>query len=130
MFWSKNKKNRHIPTVGSILTKIMAYFEAKTISKTKTSAMLLYTQMEHDTLNKHIMQEQQDISYRHLFIIIFSFKQHQGFFFRRVVNSWPGVEPWREILERNAIFFQRPLPGGRNSKFHICVAIVCQSRLH
>ena len=67
-------------TVGSILTKIMAYFEDKTISKKKTSAVLLYPQLEHDTCNKHIKQEQQDLL-RYLFIIIFlSFKQHPGFF--------------------------------------------------
>ena len=48
-------------TLGFILTKIMAYFEDKTISKEKTSAPLLNTHLEHDTCNKHIMQQQQDI---------------------------------------------------------------------
>ena len=48
-------------TVGFILTKIMAYFEDKTISKEETSALLLNTHLEHDTCNKHIMQEKQDI---------------------------------------------------------------------
>ena len=48
-------------TVGSILTKIMAYFVGKAFSKKKTSALLLYTHLEHDTCNKHIMQEQQDL---------------------------------------------------------------------
>ena len=45
-----------LSTVDSSLTKIMAYFEDKTISKKETAALLLYTQLEHD--NKHIMQEQ------------------------------------------------------------------------
>ena len=49
-------------TFGSILTKIIAYFEDKTISKKKTSAL-------HDTCNKNIMQEQQDLLH-------VSFKQH------------------------------------------------------
>ena len=62
-------------TVGSILTKIIAYFEDKTISKKKTSALLLYAQMEHDTCNKNIMQEQQDLL--HVFVYYdVSFKQH------------------------------------------------------
>ena len=60
-------------TVGSILTKIIAYFEDK--KKKKTSALLLYTQMEHNTCNKNIMQEQQDLL--HVFVYYYvSFKQH------------------------------------------------------
>ena len=39
------------------------------------------------------------------------FQAAPGFLSSRVMNSWPGVEPWREILEWSAIFFQRPLPG-------------------
>ena len=62
-------------TVNYILTKIMAYFEDKTISKKKTSALLLYTQIEHDTCNKKIMQEQQYLL--HVFVYYYvSFKQN------------------------------------------------------
>ena len=57
----------------------MAYFEDKTISKKKTAALLLYTQLEHD--NKHIMQEQHFIlQVFGLFVILLSFKQHPVFF--------------------------------------------------
>ena len=51
------------------------------------------------------------ISYRYLFIIMFFFQAAPGFLSRREVNSWPGVEPWREIFEWGAIFSQHPLPG-------------------
>ena len=62
-----------------IMTKIMAYFEDKTISKKTTAALLLYTQLEHD--NKHIMQEQRNLLLVFgLFIIMLSFKQHPVFF--------------------------------------------------
>ena len=65
-------------TFGSFLTKLMAYFEDKIISK--TSALLLYAQLEHDTCNKHIMQEQQDLLQVFVYYYFFSFKQHLGFF--------------------------------------------------
>ena len=82
----------------------MAYFEDKTISNKKTSALvlLLCTQLEHDICNKHIMQEQEDLLQ---VFVYYYFKQHPGFFSGRVVDSWPGVEPWMEILEWRAIFF-------------------------
>ena len=51
------------------------------------------------------------ISYRFLFIIMFFFQAAPGFLSRREVDSWPGVEPWREIFEWGAIFSQHPLPG-------------------
>ena len=88
----------------------MAYFEDKTISKEKTSALLLNTHLEHDTCNKHIMQEKQDILQVFVYYYVF-FQAAPGFLSRREVNSWPGVEPWREIFEWGAIFSQHPLPG-------------------
>ena len=53
-------ENLKLSTVDSILTKIMAYFEDKTIrkkkkKKKKTAALLFYTQLAHDKL---ILQEQ------------------------------------------------------------------------
>ena len=51
------------------------------------------------------------ISYRYLFIIMFFFQAAPGFLSRREVDSWPGVEPWRDIFEWGAIFSQHPLPG-------------------
>ena len=51
------------------------------------------------------------ISYRYLFVIMFFFQAAPGFLSRREVDSWPGVEPWREIYEWGAIFSQHPLPG-------------------
>ena len=96
-------------TVGSFLTKLMAYFEDKIISK--TSALLLYAQLEHDTYNKHIMQEQQDLLQVFVYYYFFFFQAAPGFLSGRVVDSWPRAEPSMEILEWRAIFFQRPLPG-------------------
>ena len=74
-------ENNKMGFVDSSLTNIMmAYFKDKTISKKKTAALLLYTQLDHN-YNKHNTQWQHNLlQVFGLFIILLSFKQHPVFF--------------------------------------------------
>ena len=63
----------------------MVYFEDKTNRKKKTAALLLYTQLEHDSI---ILQEQHHLlQVFGFFIIMLSFKQHSSFLSSRAVPT-------------------------------------------